>query len=251
MSTDGCQDDDVPVFRRVVEDGVEDHAEDLGRQTGNGYPLSETREDGSNNRRTCGAIDRHAQLGQLPLDFFAENLLELSPSALFASESSGDVHVCWVARNRRGAVRASRKWQMRVRRLHGIKKRTTNHSEESTKKVMRRMSRRIRSISPDVEEPAVLRALYVRVRDVREVEAWSRNGSNQVSSGHVEPSDSDMYDMEEEEEHEMDVLPGWPSLAVAKPCSRRASLCLPTNFPTSTRVELLWRGWIAGFYQTT
>ena len=76
---------------------------------------------------------------------------------------------------------------------------------------MRRMSRRIRSMSPDVEEPTVLRALYVRVRDVREVEAWSRNGSNQVSSGHVEPSDSDMYDMEEEEEHEVDALPGWPS----------------------------------------
>jgi len=41
MSTDGCEDDDVPVFRRVVEDGVENCTEDLGRQTGNSYSVSE------------------------------------------------------------------------------------------------------------------------------------------------------------------------------------------------------------------
>jgi len=71
------------------------------------------------------------------------------------------------------------------------KTKRTNHSEESTKKVSRRISRRTRSMSPDVEDPAVLRALYVRA-----VEAWPRTGSNQASSGHVELSDSDMYDME-------------------------------------------------------
>ena len=48
-------------------------------------------------------------------------------------------------------------------------------------------------MSPDVEDPAVLRALYVRA-----VDAWSRTGSNQASSGHVELSDSDMYDMEKD-----------------------------------------------------
>ena len=87
----------------------------------------------------------------------------------------------------------------------------------------------------------MLRALYVRVRDIREVEAWSRNGSNQVSSGHVEPSNSDMYDMEEEEEHEVNALPGWPS-GRRRTLLRCASLCLPTNFPTSTslRAPVAW-----------
>ena len=93
--------------------------------------------------------------------------------------------------------------------LHHIKNRRTNHSEESTKKVSRRMSRRTRSMSPDVEEPAVLRALQVR-----EVDAWSRDGSNQASSGHVELSDSDIYDMEDEE-RAGDALSD-PGLAVAK-----------------------------------
>lgn len=83
------------------------------------------------------------------------------------------------------------------------------------------MSRRTRSISPDVEEPAVLLAL-----GVREVEAWPRDGSNQASSGHVELSDSDIYDMEEEE-HEMDALSD-PGLAVAKLWSRLARF-VPLN----------------------
>ena len=54
----------------------------------------------------------------------------------------------------------------------------------------------------------MLRALCirVRVRDAHEMEAWLRSGSNQVSPGHVELSNSGMYDMEEEEEHEVDVL---------------------------------------------
>jgi len=64
-------------------------------------------------------------------------------------------------------------------------------------------------MSPDVEEPAVLRALHVR-----EVDAWSRDGSNQASSGHVELSDSDIYDMEA-----VNALSD-PGLAVAKLCWR-------------------------------
>ena len=72
------------------------------------------------------------------------------------------------------------------------------------------MSRRTLSMSPDVEEPAVLRALHV----VREVDAWSRDGSNQASSGHVELSDSDMYDMENQI-HEV-ARSGWPCPNLAK-----------------------------------
>jgi hypothetical protein len=44
MSTDGRQDDNVPVFRRVDKDFVKDRAEDLSRQTGNSCPLSKERE---------------------------------------------------------------------------------------------------------------------------------------------------------------------------------------------------------------
>lgn len=47
-------------------------------------------------------------------------------------------------------------------------------------------------MSPEVDEPVALRA----GRD-REDEAWSRRGSNQASSGHVEVSDSDMYDIDD------------------------------------------------------
>jgi len=44
ISTDGCEDDGVPVFHRVAEDGVEDRAEDLGRQTDNNCSVSEETE---------------------------------------------------------------------------------------------------------------------------------------------------------------------------------------------------------------
>jgi len=76
-------------------------------------------------------------------------------------------------------------------------------------------------MSPDVEEPAVLRALHV----VREVDAWSRDGSNQASSGHVELSDSDMYDMEKQI-HEV-AWSGCSGRALAKPrsLSPHAALC--------------------------
>jgi hypothetical protein len=109
-----------------------------------------------------------------------------------------------------------------------INNRRTNHSEESTKKVRLLMSRRTRSISPDVEEPAVLRALYVRA-----VEAWSRTGSNHASSGHVELSDSDMYDMMEENEVDALAGPVWRGQTLV-------TLCLP-NLPTLISVPCL--GW--------
>ena len=109
MSTDGSEDDDVPVFCRVIKDCVEDRAEDLGGQARNSCSLSKGRSDGSVNTRTCGAIDRHAQLGQFPLNLLAENFLQLSPSPFFTPERSRNVYIRWRTSNGRGAARASQK----------------------------------------------------------------------------------------------------------------------------------------------
>ena len=57
----------------------------------------------------------------------------------------------------------------------------------------------------------MLRALLV----VCEVDAWSRDGSNQASSGHVELSDSDMYNMEKQI-HEV-AWSGWSGRAQTWP----------------------------------
>jgi len=57
-------------------------------------------------------------------------------------------------------------------------------------------------MSSDVKEPAVLLGLHI----IHKVEAWLHDGSNQASSGHVEPSDSDMYDME----NQLHEVAAWP-----------------------------------------
>jgi len=41
MLTGSCEGDGVPVFHCVVKDSVEDHAEDLGWQTGNSCSVLE------------------------------------------------------------------------------------------------------------------------------------------------------------------------------------------------------------------
>lgn len=94
-------------------------------------------------------------------------------------------------------------------------------------------------MSPDVEDPAVLRALYLREVDARD--AWSRTGSNQASSGHVELSDSDMYDMKKEKgEHEVDARGG---LLWLRPNFGRALALSSIKFPTPRPVSRVsWQG---------